>query len=149
MSQSIEVSDRTYSAIEAAATAEGTTPERWLDVHLAELTPVPQSTEAVGDAGVVELPQLEPFAGDATAPRSLYDLIKHRVGNVSFDYTDLAEHHSEDLASSSRGEVSHEVLTERFRSLVQRAECLGGDLSVRHSESFAEGMLEKRRMGSL
>lgn len=95
MSQSIEVSDRTYSAIEAAATAEGTTPGRWLDVHLVELIPDPQSTEAVRDAGVVELPQLEPFAGDADAPRSLYDLIKHRVGTCSLGYTDLAERHSE------------------------------------------------------
>lgn len=46
-------------------------------------------------------------------------------------------------------ELAPEILAERFRALVKRAERLGGGLSERHGELFAEGMEEKRRMGNL
>lgn len=41
----------------------------------------------------------QPATADG-APRSLYDLIKHRVGTVSSGYTDLAERHSEYVMES-------------------------------------------------
>ena len=96
MSRSIEIADSTYSQLEAAAAAEGTTPDQWLAARLSDVLPPVKPSEFV--------------TGENGAPRTLYDLIKHRVGNFSFDCTDLAE---------------------------------------RHSEYFAEGVLEKRRMGTL
>lgn len=96
MNRSIEVSESTYSALEAAAAAEGTTPEEWLAARLPEPVRSVQSTEA---ATVEE-----------GTPGTLYDRMKHLIGTVSLDYTDLAE---------------------------------------RHSEYFAEGMLEKQRQGVL
>jgi hypothetical protein len=65
---------------------------------------------AVTGVAAVEAQEPEVAAGEDAAPRTLYDMIKHRVGNFSSGYTDLAE---------------------------------------RHSEYFTEGLLEKRRMGTL
>ena len=96
MSRSIEVTESTYSALEAAAAAEGATPDKWLDTHLPDVIAAAEPTElATGEDG---------------ASRTLYDRMKHLIGTVSLDYTDLAE---------------------------------------RHSEYFAEGMLEKHRQGTL
>ena len=94
----------------SAAASPVLAPDKWLETHLVDLIPFARASEPVGSAGPVESSQLEAFAREDAAPRSLYDMIKHRVGNFSFDYTDLAE---------------------------------------RHSEYFAEGMLEKRRTGTL
>ena len=69
MSQSVERSHEVYAAVEKAAA--GTIPER------------------------TDAQQPEAVATEDTAPRSLYDLIKHRVGTCSLGYTDLAERHSE------------------------------------------------------
>ena len=90
MSRSIEVSDSTYSALEAAAAAEGTTPGEWL------------------------------------------------IANVPSP-----------LSVDPEGEVSPEILAQRFRGLIKRAQYLGGNLSGRHSELFTEGLEEKRWMGNL
>ena len=106
MSRSIEISDSTYSALEAVAAAEGTTPARWLAAHLPDLlaSAEPSTTEdtASPDAAATD-------AG-GERPKSLAELIAGRVGG--------------------------------FRSG-------RGDLAERHSELFAEGMLEKRRLGTL
>lgn len=110
MSRSIEVSESAYLALEAAATAEGTTPGRWLEAHLPEMTISSRQADLVADPAPVESHGFERSAPEDAAPRTLYDLIKHRVGNFSSDYTDLAE---------------------------------------RHSDYFMEGLLEKRRMGTL
>lgn len=107
VSRSITVSESTYSALEAAAAAEGTTPDWWLEVHLPDL-----------------LPPGEPFVtADPAQPRN---------------------------ADSSEADEPKSLL-----DLLIRAGGVGGfrsgrsDLSERHSELFAEGMLEKRRMGTL
>lgn len=94
MSRSIEIADSTYSQLEAAAGAEGTTPDKWLAARLPKQATSAQSTAAAGEEG---------------ESRTLYDRIK-RIGSVSLPITDLAD---------------------------------------RHSEYFAEGMLEKYREGRL
>lgn len=105
MSRSIEVSESTYSALEAAAAAEGTTADEWLDAHLADMLP---HAEPVVHADPVQPPD----GSGETEPKSLLDLLM-RAGLVG-------------VFNSGRG-----------------------DLAERHGELFAEGMLEKRRMGTL
>lgn len=106
MSGSIEVSESTYLALEAAATAEGTTPDRWLEAHLPDLLPPGEPFVAADSA------QPRNAGSGEAEPKSLLDLLIQAGGVGGFH--------------SGRS-----------------------DLSERHSELFAEGMLEKRRMGTL
>ena len=55
----------------------------------------PADETAATGAAAVEARESEVTATENAAPRSLYDLIKHRVGTCSLGYTDLAERHSE------------------------------------------------------
>ena len=72
--------------------------------------PATADEAAATGAATVEAQEPEVAATEDAAPRSLYDRMKHLIGTVSLDCTDLAE---------------------------------------RHSEYFAEGMLEKYREGRL
>ena len=91
MSRSVELPDSVYDALEAVASASGTTPAGWIAAKLPSTTDTPPEPEPASD-------------------ETLEDGFEDYIG----------------LFNSGRG-----------------------DLAERHSELFLEGLLEKRRTGTL
>jgi hypothetical protein len=75
MSQSVELPESVYAALEAAASAAGTTPAEWIAAQLPEPEAQPEREEE--------------------APRTLAERFEGYLGLVSLDRTDLAERASE------------------------------------------------------
>ncbi|MFL5382687.1 MAG: hypothetical protein ACJ8GN_09265 [Longimicrobiaceae bacterium] len=77
MSRSIDLPDSVYAALEAAASASGTTPAEWIAAQLSQSVPEPRA-ECEGEA-----------------PRTLAERFEGYLGLVSLDRTDLAARASE------------------------------------------------------
>jgi hypothetical protein len=98
MSRSVDLPDSVYTALEAAATACGTTPAEWISARLPQPTSAiepeyegqPPRTLADEFAGRVGL-----FSSSERPQRTLAERFEGYLGLVSLDRTDLAARSSE------------------------------------------------------
>lgn len=130
MSRSVDLPDSVYAALEAAASAAGTTPAEWIAAKLPQ--PAPES---------------EPES-EGEAPRTLADEFGDYIGMFSSKEMDGSVCASSNLSPETEG-TPRKTLAERLEGRVGLIHSGRSDLSERHSELFMEGLLEKRRTGHL
>lgn len=134
MSRTVELPDDVYQRLEEEASAAGTTPAEWIAARLPDgcpgCAPVSRMLE-LPDATYQQLEEEASAAGATPAEWIATRLPRRRSCS------------DEPLVPGAR------TLADEMAGLIGLFSSDRGDLSERHSELFAEGLLEKRRNGTL